>query len=49
VAEALAEILADPVRARAMGEAGRRRAASEFSPERSVTIVEDVYRGILRS
>ena len=48
VAAALAEILGDPVRARAMGEAGRRRAASEFSPERSVTIVEDVYRGILR-
>ena len=49
VAAALAEILGDPVRARAMGEAGRRRAASEFSPERSVTIVEDVYRGILRA
>jgi len=49
VAAALAEILGDPVRARAMGEAGRRRAASEFSPERSVTIVEDVYRGILRT
>jgi L-malate glycosyltransferase len=48
VAAALIEILGDPVRARAMGEAGRRRAASEFSPERSVTIVEDVYRGIVR-
>jgi L-malate glycosyltransferase len=49
VAAALAEILVDPVRARAMGEAGRRRAATEFSPERSVSIVEDVYRGIVRS
>ena len=33
-------ILADPARARAMGEAGRRRAETEFSPERSVAIVE---------
>jgi len=49
VAAALAELLSDPVRARAMGEAGRRRAASEFSPERSVSIVEDVYRGIVRA
>ena len=49
VAAALAELLGDPVRARAMGEAGRRRAASEFSPERSVSIVEDVYRGIVRA
>jgi glycosyltransferase involved in cell wall biosynthesis len=47
VAAALAEVLADPVRARAMGEAGRRRANTEFSPERSVTIVEDVYRRIV--
>jgi hypothetical protein len=30
-----------------MGEAGRRRAATEFSPERSVTIVENVYRRLV--
>jgi hypothetical protein len=40
-------MLADPSRARAMGEAGRRRAETEFSPERSVTIVERVYRDLL--
>jgi glycosyltransferase involved in cell wall biosynthesis len=44
VAAALATMLADPARARAMGEAGRRRAETEFSPERSVAIVERVYR-----
>jgi glycosyltransferase involved in cell wall biosynthesis len=46
VAAALTAILADPARARAMGEMGRRRASSEFSPERSVTIVEAVYRSV---
>ena len=40
-------MLADPARARAMGEAGRRRAETEFSPERSATIVERVYRDLL--
>jgi len=40
-------MLADPSRARAMGEAGRRRAETEFSPERSTTIVERVYRDLL--
>jgi L-malate glycosyltransferase len=44
VAAALWAILSDPARARAMGEAGRRRAEDEFSPERSTTIVEAVYR-----
>lgn len=46
VATALTAILADPARARAMGEMGRRRAAAEFSPERSVTLVEDIYRAV---
>jgi glycosyltransferase involved in cell wall biosynthesis len=46
VAVALANILADPARARAMGELGRRRAMGEFSPERSVAIVEAVYRAV---
>jgi glycosyltransferase involved in cell wall biosynthesis len=49
VAAALGTILADPARARAMGELGRRRAMGEFSPERSVTIVEAVYRRIAES
>ncbi len=47
VAAALAEILGDPGRARAMGEAGRRRADGEFSLERLVTLVEEVYRGLV--
>jgi glycosyltransferase involved in cell wall biosynthesis len=46
VAAALWTILGDPARARAMGEAGRRRAEAEFSPERSIAIVEAVYRTI---
>ena len=46
VAAALTAILGDPARARAMGEMGRRRASAEFSPERSVTIVEAVYRTV---
>jgi len=44
VAVALAAILTDPARARAMGQAGQRRAEMEFSPERSVVIVEAVYQ-----
>ncbi|HEU4369197.1 MAG TPA: glycosyltransferase family 4 protein [Methylomirabilota bacterium] len=47
LAAALATILADPARARAMGRAGLRRVTLEFSPERSVAIVEDVYRRIV--
>jgi glycosyltransferase involved in cell wall biosynthesis len=47
VAAALETILTDPGRARAMGLAGRRRAETEFSPERSVGIVEAVYRTLL--
>jgi starch synthase len=43
VARALAEVLGDPPRARAMGAAGRRRAEQEFSAERAVAIVEQVY------
>jgi glycosyltransferase involved in cell wall biosynthesis len=49
VAAALADILSDPVRAQAMGEAGRRRATTEFSPGRSIAIVEGVYRSLLTS
>jgi glycosyltransferase involved in cell wall biosynthesis len=44
VAEALAAVLGDRERASAMGRAGRRRAEAVFAPERSVEIVERVYR-----
>lgn len=44
VAAAFAMILGDRSRAMAMGRAGRRRAETEFSPDRSVGIVERVYR-----
>ena len=46
VVAALATILGDPGGARAMGVAGRRRAESEFAPERAVTVVERVYRSL---
>jgi len=46
VAAALAGVLADRARGRAMGLAGRRRAEEVFSPERSVETVERVYRGL---
>ena len=44
VAAALRAIISDRPRARAMGAAGRRRAETEFSPDRSVDTVERVYR-----
>jgi glycosyltransferase involved in cell wall biosynthesis len=47
VAKALAAILQDRERARAMGSAGRRRAEREFSPEQSVTTADRVYRGLV--
>lgn len=47
VAAALATLLGDRARARAMGLAGRRRAEAEFSPERSVVTVEAVYRTLV--
>ena len=43
---ALAAILGDPARARAMGLAGRRRAERDFVPERAVAVVEQVYRSL---
>jgi len=49
VAAALRAILTDPARGRAMGTAGRRRAETEFSAERSVQTVEDAYREILEA
>ena len=47
VAAALRAILGDRERARAMGRAGRARAAAEFGPERSLAITEDVYCAIV--
>jgi glycosyltransferase involved in cell wall biosynthesis len=47
VASALRVVLADRARARAMGEAGRRRAEKEFSPERAVEVVERAYSAML--
>ena len=47
VATALAAIVGDRARARAMGVAGRRRAETEFARERSVETVEAVYRDVL--
>lgn len=44
VAAALRVLVNDPERARAMGEAGRRRARETFSPERHAAQVEAVYR-----
>ena len=44
VAAALAAVLADRERGRAMGAAGRRRAEREFTVERSLDTVETMYR-----
>jgi glycosyltransferase involved in cell wall biosynthesis len=43
VAAALAALLGDPEQARAMGQTGRRRAETEFSPDRAAAITEAVY------
>jgi glycosyltransferase involved in cell wall biosynthesis len=40
-------LLADPARARAMGEAGRARVRERFSLDRHVADLEIIYRGIL--
>ena len=48
VAAALTAILGDRERARAMGRAGRERAAGEFGPGRSVAIAEETYRSVVR-
>ncbi len=44
VAAALAAVLEDRERARAMGAAARRRAEAEFTPERYVDDIERIYR-----
>ena len=46
-AAALTEVVSDPERARAMGEAGRRRAEEHFSWESITETTLDVYRSVL--
>jgi glycosyltransferase involved in cell wall biosynthesis len=45
--EALLNLLRDPALARRLGEAGRRRATSEFAHPTMVRRIEDVYRDAL--
>ncbi len=47
-AEALIEVVSDPARARAMGEAGRRRAEEHFSWESITETTLEVYRSVLQ-
>jgi glycosyltransferase involved in cell wall biosynthesis len=47
VASALATILAEPARARAMGMAGRRRVEALFSSEARAAAVEHIYERVL--
>jgi len=46
VAAALERILVDRGHGGAMGLAGRRRVEDEFSPQRAVAIVAEVYRAL---
>ena len=48
MAEAVIAILADPVKARAMGDAGRERVKERFTIKHSVATVESVYDNMLR-
>jgi glycosyltransferase involved in cell wall biosynthesis len=47
VAARLEDVLRDPARARRMGQAGRRRVETLFTPERRAALVEAVYRRLL--
>jgi glycosyltransferase involved in cell wall biosynthesis len=47
LADRLAALLADPERARAMGDAGRRRVTTLFTSERRALLVEAVYAAVL--
>ena len=47
IADAILDLLRDPDRARRLGEAGRRRAASEFGHAAMVRRIESVYREVL--
>jgi glycosyltransferase involved in cell wall biosynthesis len=44
LAAAIGRLADDPARARAMGEAGRRRAAAEFAVDRMVEQVTEIWR-----
>jgi len=46
LAAAIASLLDNPERAKAMGEAGRRRAESHFSWERYVAAHEDLFQQV---
>jgi starch synthase len=47
LAVTLTEVVSDPVRAKAMGEAGRRRAESEFGWERIALRTREIYASLL--
>jgi glycosyltransferase involved in cell wall biosynthesis len=47
LADAIVELAGDLGRAAAMGAAGRERALSEFTPERSARRIEELYAGAL--
>ncbi|HLG09036.1 MAG TPA: glycosyltransferase family 4 protein [Gaiellaceae bacterium] len=47
LADAIVVLAGDPRHAVAMGSAGRERALEEFTPERCVRRIEDLYRGAL--
>jgi starch synthase len=49
LADAIASLAGDLERAAAMGRAGRARALTEFTPERSAQRIEDLYRVALGS
>lgn len=49
IADRVARLAADPALARRMGEAGRTRAASDFSPERYYQRTRTVYANVLAS
>jgi glycosyltransferase involved in cell wall biosynthesis len=49
LAERILELLHDPVRARAIGEAGRRLVRDEFGVERMVAQTAELYREVLAS
>jgi hypothetical protein len=44
LAQALADLLADPFRAEALGQAGQDRVVARFGPERTLAGLEDAYR-----
>ncbi len=49
MAEAIIRLLGDPERAQAMGEAGRQRALTEFTIDKTARQIEAVYDQILRT